>query len=162
MKNTLRIGQGFDVHAFASGRKLVLGGVEIAHTKGLQGHSDADVLLHALTDAILGALSWGDIGQWFPDTSDEFRGADSKELLRRVWKKASADGWTVVNCDCTILAEQPKIGPHMDAMKAGIAPILGVGADAIGLKATTTEKLGFIGREEGIAAMAVVLLVRAQ
>lgn len=160
MKNTLRIGQGYDVHAFAAGRKLILAGIEIPHEKGLLGHSDADVLLHALTDAILGALSWGDIGQWFPDSSEEFRGADSKALLRKVWEKARQEGWEILNCDCTLLAERPKISPYVPAMKQSIASVLGINAEQVGLKATTNEKLGFVGREEGMAAMAVVLLSR--
>ena len=159
-KSKIRIGQGFDVHAFEAGRKLIIGGVEIPFEKGLAGHSDADVLLHAITDAVLGALSLGDIGKWFPDTSEEFRGADSLELLKRVWQKVRADGWSLVNCDATVLAERPKLGGHFDAMRKRISSVLDARPEDIGLKATTTEKLGFVGREEGIAAMAVVLLER--
>lgn len=156
----LRIGQGFDVHPLVDGRRLILGGVEIPHEKGLEGHSDADVLLHALTDAILGALAWGDIGQWFPNTEPQYRGADSLTLLSAVWQRAHSEGWTVVNCDCMLLAERPKVKDYLPTMQARIAERLGAQPTQIGIKATTTERLGFVGREEGIAASAVVLLQR--
>jgi len=159
-KNNIRIGQGFDVHAFQAGRKLVIGGIEIPHEKGLAGHSDADVLLHAITDAVLGALALGDIGKWFPDSSEEYRDADSIGLLEKVWETARKGGWSLVNCDATVLAERPKLGGHFDSMKKRIAAALDAAPEQIGLKATTTERLGFVGREEGIAAMAVVLLQR--
>ena len=153
-----RIGQGFDVHPFAEGRRLVLGGVDIPHSKGLAGHSDADALLHAITDAVLGALGWSDIGTWFPNTDPAIKGAPSTFFLREVWKKASAEGWTLVNCDSMILAERPKIAPFISQMKQNIAAVFDALPGDIGVKATTTEKLGFVGREEGIAASAVVLL----
>jgi len=157
----MRIGLGYDVHAFAEGRRLILGGVEIPHDRGLLGHSDADVLAHALADAVLGALREGDIGRLFPDTDPAFRDADSIELLAAVARLASDSGWRVVDADCVLIAEQPKIAPHRDAMRANLARALGVEVDAVGVKATTTEGLGFAGREEGIAAQAVVLLGRA-
>ena len=157
---TFRIGNGFDVHPFAQGRKLVLGGVEIPFDRGLQGHSDADVVLHALTDAILGALGLSDIGVWFPNTSEEFRGIDSTVLLSRVWSKVREGGWRLGNADLSILAEVPKINPFVPQMKEKIAHTLEVLPSQIGIKATTCEKLGFIGREEGIAAMAVVLMTK--
>ncbi|MFN8388944.1 MAG: 2-C-methyl-D-erythritol 2,4-cyclodiphosphate synthase [Bdellovibrionota bacterium] len=156
----LRTGFGYDVHPFEAGRPLMLGGIEIAHDRGLAGHSDADVLLHALTDAVLGALAWGDIGTWFPNTDQKFRGADSKELFRAVWAKATEEGWMLVNCDSVIIAECPKLNPHMLRMRESIASLFGSTADRIGLKATTNEKLGFVGREEGIAAQSSVLLYK--
>lgn len=161
MTANLRIGQGFDVHAFADGRALVLGGVEISQTKGLIGHSDADVLLHAIIDAILGALCWGDIGKWFPDTEAEYKDADSGSLLAKVWKKVKDEGWELANLDATILAQAPKLAPHIEAMCENIARLLGAGKEQISVKATTTERLGFVGRKEGMAATAVVLLVRS-
>jgi len=160
MEKTFRVGQGYDVHAFAPNRKLILGGIEIPHDRGLLGHSDADVLLHALTDAILGALSWGDIGQWFPDSNPSYSGADSKELLRAVWSKAKREGWELLNCDCSILAEKPKLASFIPAMKQSVANVLSVAPEQVGIKAGTNEKLGFIGREEGIAAVAVALLTK--
>jgi 2-C-methyl-D-erythritol 2,4-cyclodiphosphate synthase len=157
----MRIGLGYDVHAFAEGRRLVLGGVEIDHDRGLLGHSDADVLAHALADAVLGALREGDIGRLFPDTDPAFRDADSIALLAAVGALARERGWRVADADCVLILERPKIAPHRDAMRANLARALGVDVDAVGLKATTTERLGFEGREEGIAAQAVVLLERA-
>lgn len=156
----LRIGNGYDIHALGEGLPLVLGGVMIPHTKGCIAHSDGDVLLHALCDALLGALALGDIGQHFPDTSEEFRGIDSRLLLERVVAMVHQAGWKVVNADMTLLAQKPKIAPYVPQMRETIAPLLGVGTDCISVKATTTEKLGPIGREEGISAYAVVLLGR--
>ncbi len=154
----LRIGQGVDVHAFAEGRPLILGGIEIPNAVGLLGHSDADVLLHSVTDAVLGALAWGDIGQWFPNTDERWKGADSKELLREVWKKATVEGWSLVNCDVNVIAEKPKLLPFVPAMRTSIAGLFGVKTDCVSVKATTSERLGFVGREEGIFSTAVVLL----
>lgn len=158
---TLRIGTGFDVHAFADGRALVIGGVTIAHPRGLAGHSDADVLLHAVADSLLGALAMGDIGVHFPDTDARFRGADSRVLLRHVASLVTARGYAVANLDATIIAQVPKLAPHIQAMRENIAADLGCTVDQVSVKATTTERLGFTGREEGIAAQAVVLLVVA-
>jgi 2-C-methyl-D-erythritol 2,4-cyclodiphosphate synthase len=155
---SVRIGQGFDVHAFAAGRRLVVGGVEIAHDKGLLGHSDADVLLHAICDALLGAAALGDIGRHFPDSDARFKGIDSRELLRQVFALVHANGLRVVNVDATIIAEAPRMAPHIPRMVANIAADLRVGAASVNVKATTTEKLGFTGRGEGIAAQAVCLL----
>nr|WP_320131280.1 2-C-methyl-D-erythritol 2,4-cyclodiphosphate synthase [uncultured Holophaga sp.] len=157
----IRIGQGFDVHRFSApeeGRPLVLMGIQVPHDRGLAGHSDADVMLHALMDALLGAAGLGDIGQHFPDTDPAYRGADSAELLKRVMEALAAQGWCVVNADVLLIGERPKVGPHRQAMREHIAPVLGVGTDALNVKATTTEKLGFTGRGEGLAAQAVVLL----
>ncbi len=159
MIGDLRVGQGFDVHAFAAGRKLILGGVEIPFERGLVGHSDADVLLHALTDGFLGALGWDDIGEWFPDTDPRWAGASSEIFLKAVWDKAQAEGWRLVNCDCSILAERPKLRQYIPQMRQRIADLLGVAVSRISIKATTTEHLGFIGREEGILSSAVVLLL---
>ncbi len=155
---TIRIGNGFDVHAFAAGRPLVLGGVTIAHPRGLLGHSDADVLLHAICDAILGALARGDIGAHFPDTDPRWKGADSRALLRHVAALMREDGLAVANLDTTLIAQAPKLAPHVPAMRANIAQDLGCAVESISVKATTTEGLGFAGREEGIAALATVLL----
>jgi 2-C-methyl-D-erythritol 2,4-cyclodiphosphate synthase len=155
-----RIGQGFDLHALVPGRRLVIGGVEIPFERGLLGHSDADVLLHAITDAVLGAAGLGDIGRLFPDTDDRWRGADSRELLRAAVEQARAAGWRVGNVDATVIAERPKIAPHVDAMRAAIATCCGVDASAISVKGKTSERLGALGRGEGIAAQAAVLLVR--
>ncbi len=155
----IRVGLGYDVHALVPGRRLVLGGVEIEATQGLLGHSDADVLLHAIADAILGAAGLGDIGRLFPDTDPRNKGADSLELLRVAAQKVRAAGWTVVNVDTVVVAQGPRIAPHVAAMQALIAPVLGVTADAIGIKGKTSEHLGFTGRGEGIAAQAVALLV---
>jgi 2-C-methyl-D-erythritol 2,4-cyclodiphosphate synthase len=154
----MRIGQGFDVHQLVSGRKLVIGGVEITHDKGLLGHSDADVLLHAICDALLGAAALGDIGRHFPDSNPKYKGIDSRELLREVARLLSAEGYRVQNVDATIIAEAPRMAPHIPAMVANIAADLGLPADLVNVKATTTEKLGFAGRGEGIAAQAVCLI----
>ena len=154
----MRIGQGLDVHAFAAGRKLVIGGVEIPHHKGLAGHSDADVLLHAICNALLGAAGLGDIGQHYPDTDPQYSEIDSRQLLRDVAKKLGGLKLKVVNVDATIVAEAPRMAPHVTRMVGNIAADLGVAPGAINIKATTTEQLGFIGRGEGIAAMAVALL----
>jgi 2-C-methyl-D-erythritol 2,4-cyclodiphosphate synthase len=154
----MRIGQGFDVHAFCEGSEVILGGVVIPHSHGLKAHSDGDVLLHALADALLGALALGDIGHFFPDTSEEWAGADSRDLLRRVMARVAEEGYRVVNVDTTIIAQSPKMAPHIETMRLNIAEDLGVSAGRISVKATTTEKLGFAGRKEGIACQAVCLL----
>ncbi len=154
----LRIGHGFDVHAFCEGRPLVLGGVSVPADRGLAGHSDADVVAHALMDAILGALRAGDIGELFPDTDPAYEGADSIVLMARVADLARERGWRVADADCTIAAQAPKLAPYRDEMRANMAAALGVDVAHVGVKATTTERLGFVGREEGIAAWAVVLL----
>ena len=156
----MRIGHGYDVHKLVEGRELILGGVKIPHRLGLLGHSDADVLLHAISDALLGALALGDIGKHFPDTDPAYKGADSLVLLQNVMKLIAAEGYTVGNIDATILAQQPKLRPHIDAMRANIAKAVGADISRISVKATTEEHLGFTGREEGIAAHAVCLLVR--
>jgi 2-C-methyl-D-erythritol 4-phosphate cytidylyltransferase/2-C-methyl-D-erythritol 2,4-cyclodiphosphate synthase len=158
---TARVGIGYDAHRFAPGRRLVLGGVEIAHERGLAGHSDADVLLHAIADAILGAAALGDIGQHFPPTDERFRDADSRELLREAVRLARAAGWIPANVDATLLAEEPRIGPHVPLMRERIAACLGIAADAVGVKATTNEGMGAIGRGEGIAALATATVVPA-
>lgn len=155
---TLRVGQGFDVHALVAGRKLVIGGVEIAHEKGLLGHSDADVLLHAICDALLGAAALGDIGRHFPDSDPKYKGIDSRQLLRHVGGLVVQKRWRVANIDATILAEAPRMAPHIAKMVANIAVDLGIDAGSVNVKATTTEKLGFAGRGEGIAAQAICLL----
>jgi len=155
----MRIGTGFDVHALVAGRPLVLGGVTIPFERGLAGHSDADVLLHALADALLGALALGDIGHFFPDTDPAWRGADSRELLRHVMTHVSSQGWSIGNVDTTIIAEAPRLATHVPAMRARIAADLGCDVGRVSVKAKTTERLGFTGRGEGIAAQAVVLLV---
>lgn len=155
-----RIGQGFDVHALVEGRPLILGGVTIAHTHGLKGHSDADALLHAITDALLGAAGLGDIGRLFPDTDPQYKGADSRVLLREAYRRVLASGWQLVNLDATIHAQAPKIGPHAPAMIAHLASDLDVQTSEINIKAKTNEGLGHLGRQEGIAANAVVLLRR--
>ena len=155
-----RVGQGFDVHALVPGRRLVVGGVEIPFERGLLGHSDADVLLHAITDALLGAAALGDIGRLFPDTDEQHRAADSRELLKRVVERVHAAGWRIGNIDATVLAERPKIAPHVDAMRATVAACTGIDVPAVGVKGKTMEKLGAVGRGEGIAAQAVVLLYR--
>ena len=154
----MRIGQGFDVHALVAGRKLIVGGVEIPHHKGLEGHSDADVLLHAICDALLGAAGLGDIGQHYPDTDSAYAGADSRILLRDVARKLGERKLRVVNIDATILAQAPRMAPHMPRMAANIAADLGIEPAAVNIKATTTESLGFVGRLEGIAAQAVALV----
>lgn len=154
----IRIGQGFDVHQLVTGRKLIIGGVELPFEKGLLGHSDADVLLHAITDALLGAAGLGDIGHLFPDTATEFKDADSIELLRVANQKVLSHGFTIGNIDCTILAEQPKMKPYLEQMKKNIAKACQIETNQINLKATTMEKMGFIGHEEGMGAIAVALL----
>ena len=156
----LRIGNGFDVHALISGRKLILGGVTIPYERGLDGHSDADVLLHAVCDAILGALALGDIGAHFPDTDPRWKGADSRLLLRHVAALALTQGWRIGNLDTTLIAQAPKLAPHVPAMRANLAADLGCEIGEVSVKATTTERLGFAGRGEGIAAWATVLLNR--
>ena len=156
----IRVGHGFDVHAFAEHRKLIIGGVDIPHDLGLAGHSDADVLLHAICDALLGAAGLGDIGRHFPDTDMAFAGIDSRILLRRVAEQLRERAWQVSNVDATIIAQAPKMAPHIARMTAHIADDLGVAIDRVNVKATTTEKLGFTGRGEGIAAEAVCLIVR--
>ena len=155
---SVRIGTGFDVHALASGRALVLGGVTIPHTHGLAGHSDADVLLHAIADALLGALALGDLGAHFPDTDPRYEGADSRVLLRHVSSLATTRGYRVGNLDVTLIAQAPKVAPYVAAMRANLAADLGCEESEVSVKATTTERLGFTGRGEGIAAMATVLL----
>lgn len=160
MKVPFRIGQGFDVHALVPGRKLVIGGVHIPHDRGLLGHSDADVLLHALTDAVLGAAGLGDIGRLFPDTDPANAGADSRVLLREAYAAVRRAGFVVVNVDATVICRAPRILPHAPAMVANIAADLEVEASAINIKGKTTEKLGFTGRGEGIAAQVAALLVR--
>ena len=154
----MRIGHGYDVHAFTEGDHLVLGGVRIPHTRAFAAHSDGDVLIHALCDALLGALALGDIGRHFPDTSDEYANIDSRILLRRVEGLLREQGWVVGNVDATLIAQAPKLMPHIDAMRSNLASDLKCGVDQVSVKATTTERLGFAGREEGIAAHAVVLL----
>ncbi len=155
-----RIGQGIDIHPFQEGRPCVLGGVEIPSSKGLQGHSDADALVHALMDAILGATGRRDIGTLFPDTDQAFKDADSCELLRRVWSLATSEGWSLVNADITLLAEVPRVKPYVTQMQVKLSEILGGEPSRVTIKATTTERLGFIGREEGVLASAVVLITR--
>lgn len=154
----MRVGQGYDVHALVAGRRLVIGGVEIAHDKGLAGHSDADVLLHAICDALLGAAALGDIGSHYPDSDPQYRGADSRELLRATAKKLAAAGYKVVNVDATIVAQAPRMAPHIGRMTGNIAADLGIEPAAVSVKATTTEHLGYIGRGEGIAAQAIALV----
>ena len=155
----MRIGNGFDVHALVAGRPLVLGGVTIPHDRGLLGHSDADVLLHAITDALLGALALGDLGAHFPDTDPRWKGANSRRLLANVMAQITARGYAVGNVDATVIAQAPKLAPHIPAMRANIAADLGCDISQISVKATTTEHLGFAGRGEGIAAVATVLLL---
>lgn len=158
---TFRVGFGFDTHRLVEGRELWLGGVRLDHEKGALGHSDADVLLHAICDALLGAAGLGDIGHHFPDTDARWKGADSKVLLAHVIGLLQQGGWTVGNVDATLLLERPRIKPHIDAMRTTLAPLLHVAQDAVSIKATTNEKLGFVGREEGVCAYAVALIVRA-
>ncbi|RNA66145.1 2-C-methyl-D-erythritol 2,4-cyclodiphosphate synthase [Alteribacter keqinensis] len=156
----LRIGQGFDVHQLVEGRPLILGGIEIPYEKGLLGHSDADVLLHTIADACLGAVAEGDIGKHFPDTDPAFKDADSKELLKHVWKIVKEKGYVLGNVDCTIMAQMPKMAPHIEDMRTQISELLEADKSQVNVKATTTEKLGFTGRGEGIASQAVVLLTK--
>lgn len=155
----MRIGHGYDVHRLVGERKLILGGVEIPHTLGLLGHSDADVLLHAICDALLGAMAAGDIGQHFPDSDPQFKGISSLNLLKRVVELAGAGGWVVGNLDTTLIAQQPKLAPHLPLMVENIARCCQVAPSQINVKATTTEQLGFEGRQEGISAHAVVILI---
>ena len=161
MLTQIRIGQGMDVHAFEAGDFVTLAGIQIPHTQGLKAHSDGDVILHALCDALLGALALGDIGQHFPDTDPAFKGADSRELLREAWRRIQAKGYTLGNVDVTIIAQAPKMLPHIPQMRVFIAEDLGCHMDDVNVKATTTEKLGFTGRGEGIACEAVALLIKA-
>lgn len=154
----LRIGHGYDVHAFAEDRKCIIGGVEIPCEKGLLGHSDADVLLHAVSDSLLGAAALGDIGKHFPDTDPKYRGANSLELLSRVVELLAGNGYKVVNIDGTVIAQVPKLAPHIDKMRKNIAEVLGVDVECVSVKATTEEKLGFTGRKEGISAHCVCLI----
>jgi len=156
----LRIGEGWDTHALVAGRPLVLGGVTIPHTVGLLGHSDADALLHAITDALFGAAGLGDIGRHFPDTALEFKGADSRRLLAEAARRVRAEGWSIVNVDSTIVAQAPKMAPHIPAMREAIALALEIGVDCVNVKAKTAERLGPVGRGESIEARAVCLLVR--
>ncbi|KKJ01344.1 2-C-methyl-D-erythritol 2,4-cyclodiphosphate synthase [Prochlorothrix hollandica] len=155
----IRIGNGYDIHRLGVDRPLILGGVTIPHPLGLVGHSDADVLTHAIMDALLGALSLGDIGHYFPPTDPQWAGADSLKLLQQVNQLIDSKGWQVGNVDSVVVAEQPKLKPHIEAMRSQLAAVLGIAPDQVGVKATTNEKLGPTGREEGIAAYAVVLLV---
>ena len=154
----MRIGHGYDVHRLVEDRKLILGGAEIPHIKGLLGHSDADVLVHALMDAMLGAAAMGDIGKLFPDTDDRFLNADSLELLKTVSNRLKEAGYSLINADCTVIAQKPKLAPYIDLMRNNIAAAAGVDPSCISVKATTEERLGFTGSEEGIAAHAVVLI----
>ena len=156
----MRIGFGYDVHQFADGRPLLLGGIHVPHERGLAGHSDADVLLHAVTDALLGAAARGDIGQHFPDTDARWKDADSRELLRAVWRDLAADGYRIHNIDATVALQRPKLRPFIDAMRESLADLLGLSVDQVSVKATTTERLGFVGREEGVAVYAVCLIER--
>lgn len=157
----IRVGQGSDIHALAVGRKLIIGGVEIPYERGLLGHSDADVLLHAITDALLGAAGLGDIGRHFPDTDERYRGVDSRVLLRAVRELLRERGWLIVNVDSTINAQRPKMAPHIPAMVSCIASDLGVSPDCVNVKAKTGERLGFVGREEGISCDAIALIEKA-
>jgi 2-C-methyl-D-erythritol 2,4-cyclodiphosphate synthase len=156
----MRIGEGWDTHALVAGRPLVLGGVTIPHTVGLLGHSDADALLHAITDALFGAAGLGDIGRHFPDTAAEFKGADSRRLLAEAARRVRAEGWSIVNVDSTIVAQAPKMAPHIPAMREAIALALEIGVDCVNVKAKTAERLGPVGRAESIEARAVCLRVR--
>jgi len=156
-----RVGQGFDVHAFCDNRKLILGGIEIPHTHGLLGHSDADVLTHAICDSILGAFALGDIGKWFPDTSKEFKDANSLCLLNTILESDDLKGWKLGNLDSTIVAQQPKLSPYIDDMRRSFSKAFSCELSQISIKATTTEKLGFTGRKEGIAAFSTVLFYRS-
>ena len=156
----MRVGMGYDVHKLVENRKLILGGVEIPHEKGLLGHSDADVLLHAIMDSILGALALGDIGKHFPDTDEKFKGADSMKLLEHVYNLIKEKGYVIGNLDATIIAQAPKMAPHIQTMRANIAKVLNTDIDNINVKATTEEGLGFTGNKEGISAQSICLLVK--
>ena len=162
MNGQFKIGNGYDVHAFAEGRKLILGGIEIPHDKGLLGHSDADVLLHAICDSMLGAVALGDIGKHFPDTDESYKDADSKVLLKEVDQLVKKEGYQMGNCDSTLVLQKPKLRPYIGEMRTKIAEILQVEPEQISIKATTSEMLGFTGREEGVAAHATVLLERME
>ncbi|MFJ7935204.1 2-C-methyl-D-erythritol 2,4-cyclodiphosphate synthase [Sporosarcina sp. NPDC096371] len=157
----IRIGQGFDVHEFEEGRPLIIGGITIPHERGLTGHSDADVLLHTITDAALGAIGEGDIGRHFPDTDAAFKDADSAVLLEKIWALVEDKGYKLGNIDCTIMAQRPKMAPHIETIRERVAQLLHADVTQVNIKATTTEKLGFVGREEGIASMATILLVKS-
>lgn len=157
----IRIGQGFDVHEFGEGRPLIIGGITIPYDRGLTGHSDADVLLHTITDAALGAIGEGDIGRHFPDTDAAFKDADSAVLLEKIWALVEDKGYKLGNIDCTIMAQKPKMAPHIESIRERVAQLLHADATQVNVKATTTEKLGFVGREEGIASMATILLVKS-
>ncbi|MDI6748374.1 MAG: 2-C-methyl-D-erythritol 2,4-cyclodiphosphate synthase [Rhodocyclaceae bacterium] len=157
----IRIGQGYDVHPLVPGRALILGGVTIPHSMGLHGHSDADVLLHVITDALLGAAGLGDIGRMFPDSDARWQGADSRVLLRGAHAAVREAGWQVGNVDCTVIAQAPRIAPYVEQMRENIATDLGIAPDRVNVKGKTTERLGFVGRGEGVAAEAVALLLRA-
>ena len=157
----IRVGQGYDVHQLVEGRDLILGGVNIPFEKGLLGHSDADVLLHAITDALLGAAGLGDIGSHFPDTAAEFKDADSRVLLREAYQSVQELGWKIVNVDTTVIAQKPKLAPHIPAMRANIAADLGLPENCVNIKGKTNEKLGYLGRMEAIEAQAAVLLIKA-
>lgn len=156
-----RVGQGYDVHRLVEGRPLILGGVRIEHTLGLDGHSDADVLLHAITDALFGAAAMGDIGRHFPDTDPAYKGADSRKLLAEAVRLLAERGWSIVNVDSTVIAQKPKLSPHMPAIVASVAETLGIDVENVNVKAKTNEKLGFEGEEKGIVAQAIVLIQKA-
>lgn len=158
----IRVGQGFDVHEFAEGRPLIIGGIEIPYERGLIGHSDADVLLHTITDAALGAIGEGDIGRHFPDTDPDFKDADSAKLLEYIWKMVDERGYKLGNVDCTIIAQKPKMAPYIETIRARVAELLQADVSQVNVKATTTERLGFTGREEGIASMATILLLKKE
>ncbi|HEX7013249.1 MAG TPA: 2-C-methyl-D-erythritol 2,4-cyclodiphosphate synthase [Steroidobacteraceae bacterium] len=162
MSSEIRIGHGYDVHAFTDGDHITLGGVRIAHDRGVLAHSDGDVLLHAICDALLGAAGLGDIGMHFPDSDPRWRGEDSRQFVRHARELLAERGYTVVNVDATVIAEAPKLGPHRESMRANIAADLGLDLARVNIKATTTERLGFIGRREGLACQAVVLIARAE
>lgn len=157
----IRVGFGYDVHIFAPDRQLWLGGIQLSHHQGLLGHSDADVLIHALCDALLGAANLRDIGYHFPDTSADFKNIDSKILLRRTMEILRERGWELGNADCTVCAEEPKLNPHIPAMQSCMAEVMGVDPDQISIKATTSEKVGFVGRKEGMAVYATVLITKS-
>lgn len=157
----IRIGQGFDVHEFGEGRPLIIGGITIPYDRGLTGHSDADVLLHTITDAALGAIGEGDIGRHFPDTDEAFKDADSAVLLEKIWALVEDRGYKLGNIDCTIMAQKPKMAPHIEKIRERVAQLLHADMTQVNVKATTTEKLGFVGREEGIASMATILLLKS-
>lgn len=158
----IRIGQGFDVHEWADNRPCIIGGIEIPFERGLIGHSDADVLLHTITDACLGAIGEGDIGRHFPDTDPAYKDADSQVLLKEVWKMVKARGYELGNVDCTIIAQAPKMAPYIEEIRSNVAQLLESSVDNVNVKATTTERLGFTGREEGIASLAVILLRKSE